>query len=51
MIAGKTGLSFQDGGHNTPGSVHHHIHLVYLMTDFANRFSGRLSSKQRVKAT
>jgi hypothetical protein len=50
MIAGKTGLSFQDGGQDTPGSVHR-IHLVYLMTYPANRFSGRLSSKQRVKAT
>src|SRR5260370_712544 len=51
LIAGKTGLGFQNGGQDTPGSVHHHVHAVSVMTETANRFLAALSPEQRARAT
>jgi len=34
-----------------PGSAHHHIHSVSIMTETANRFLAALSPEQRAKAT
>src|SRR5260370_5833848 len=51
LIAGKTGLGFQNGGQDTPGSVHHHAHTVSVMTETAIRFLAALSPEQRAKAT
>ena len=51
LILGKTGHGFQNGGQDTPGSVHHHVHTVSVLTETANRFLAALSPEQRVKAT
>ena len=51
VIAGKTGHGFQNGGQDAPGSVHHRVHAVSLMTETANRFLAALSPEQRAKAT
>ena len=51
LIAGKTGHGFRNGGQDAPGSVHHHVHAVSVMTETANRFLAALSPEQRAKAT
>jgi Protein of unknown function (DUF3500) len=51
LIAGKTVHSLQNGGQSAPGSVHHRVHAVSIMTETANRFLAALSSEQRAKAT
>ena len=51
QIAGKTGYGLVSGSQDAPGSVHHHVHAVSVMTETANRFLAALSSKQRAKAT
>jgi hypothetical protein len=51
LMAGKTGSGFENGGQGTPGSVHHHLHAVSVMTETANRFLAALSPEQRAKAT
>ena len=50
LIAGKTGPGFKNGGQGAPGSVHHHVHAVSVMTETANRFLAALSPEQRAKA-
>jgi hypothetical protein len=51
LIAGKTGYGLESGSQDAPGSVHHHVHAVSVMTETANRFLAALSPKQRAKAT
>jgi hypothetical protein len=51
LIAGKTGHSFENDIQGAPGSVHHHIHLVSVMTETAHRFLAALSPEQKAKAT
>src|ERR1700756_2467064 len=51
LIARKVGHDLQNGGPDTPGSVHHHVHTVSVMTETANRFLAALSPEQRAKAT
>jgi len=51
LIAGKTGYGFVSGSQDAPGSVHHHVHAVSVMTETANRFLAALSPKQRAKAS
>jgi hypothetical protein len=51
LIAGKTGHGFQNTGQGAPGSGHHHVHAVSVMTETANRFLAALSPEQRAKAT
>jgi len=51
LIASKTGHGLQNSGQDTPGSVHHHVHTVSVMTETANRFLAALSPEQRAKAT
>lgn len=48
---GQNRTQFQNGGQDTPGSVHHHIHTVSMMTETANRFLATLRPEQRAKAT
>ncbi len=51
LIAGKTGHAVENGGQDAPGSIHHHVHAVPLMTETAKRFLAALSPEQRAKAT
>jgi hypothetical protein len=51
LVAGKRGHGFQNGDQGAPGSVHHHVHAVTVMTETANRFLAALSPQQRAKAT
>src|SRR6266550_2915899 len=51
LIAGKTGYGLVSGSQDAPGSLHHHVHAVSVMTETANRFLAALSPKQRAKAT
>lgn len=51
LIAGKTAHGFENGGQGVPDRVHHHIHLVSVMTETANRFLAALGPEQRAKAT
>ena len=50
LFAGKTGYGFENP-QDAPGSVHHHVHAVSVMTETANRFLAALSPEQRAKAT
>ena len=51
LIAGNTGYGFDNGGHGTAGSLHHHVQTASLMTETANRFLASLTPEQRAKAT
>jgi hypothetical protein len=51
LIAGKESHGLWNDGQDAPGSVHHHVHTVSVMTETANRFLAALSPEQRVKAT
>jgi Protein of unknown function (DUF3500) len=51
LIARKVGHDLQNGGQDAPGSVHHHVHTVSVMTETANRFLAALNPEQRAKAT
>ena len=51
LIAGKTGHGFENGGQDAPGSMHHHVRTVSVMTETADRFLAALSPEQRAKAT
>src|SRR5258708_1286364 len=42
LIAGKTGHAFLNGGQEAPGSIHHHVYAVSVMTETANRFLAAL---------
>jgi hypothetical protein len=51
LIARNLGHGLQNVGQDTPGTMHHHVHTVSVMTETANRFLAALSPEQRVKAT
>jgi hypothetical protein len=50
LIEGKTGHGSQNGGQGVPDSLRHHVPVVSVMTETANRFLAALTPEQGAKA-